>query len=117
MRSPSPRVLSNPVTLYRFAPVYDADAGIDGTAAQYGAPFATNVPASVQLQGSDDVFDGDRPTRVNHYLVYFAADFALGLKDRIDWTDSGITHTLYVTGAVDAAGKRSTWEVSAIEKR
>ena len=78
--------------------------------------MATNVPCSVQLQDSGQEEFGERPTRVNHYVVFFKQDCRLGLKDLIVWVDSGITHNLYVDGQINAAGKASNWAVTATER-
>src|SRR4051812_28349522 len=106
MRSPSARVLSNTVDLYRFAGTQDADAGV--AADPYGAALATSVPCSVQPGDPTRYVDEalGRIVEKTPYHVFFAADPALESDDKIVWVDdAGTTHNLFVSGTANEAGR------------
>lgn len=116
MRSPSPRCLANTVTVYRYAPSQDEDAG--ATFNQTSATvLARSVPCSVQpARPEADYGEGqDRVFQVNQYTVIFPIDYGVNIKDVIVWVDGLVTRTLSVVGAVNWAGRSSAWGVTARE--
>lgn len=117
MPPPSPRCLSNRVALYRLSPTQDEDAGFG--ADPYGPPFATDVPCSVQPAQPVRVLDPAtrRMVESTRYDVMFRDDHSLVVDDKLVWVDeAGTSHTLYVRGAVDQAGRGLAIVVSCEER-
>jgi hypothetical protein len=117
MRKPSTRCLSNRVSLFRFMPVQDDDAGV--AANPYGAAFATSVPCSVQPADPERFLDNDtaRLTEKTMYDVMFRDNYSLKADDKIVWVDElGVSHELIVHGNADQAGRGAAFVVSCEEK-
>ncbi|WP_406699234.1 hypothetical protein V5E97_10190 [Singulisphaera sp. Ch08] len=118
MRSPSSRCLVNRVSLYRFAPTQDADAGV--AADSYGDAFATDIPCSVQPAAPARFLDNDaaRLTEKTHFDVMFAANYELVADDKIVWVDeAGVSHNLFVHGNADQAGRGAAFVVGCEERK
>jgi|GEM_PF-3262948 len=117
MRSPSARCLANRVALYRFLPAQDEDAGLSSSL--YGAPFATNVPCSVQPAPPDRLLDPTlaRVTESTRYHVMFRTNYSLNADDKIAWVDeAGATRELFVRGQADQAGRGAAF-IAICEER
>lgn len=116
--APTAAVLANRVTLYRYAPQQDADGGVDSGTAYSAAPIAANVPCSVQAQSVAQDDGQGRVSLLTYWEVVFATAYALGLRDKVVWTDaSGATRTLFVVGTVDMAGRGGAFGVTCVEKQ
>jgi len=104
MRKPSPRTLSNRVSLYRAVVTQDEDGG---RVVSYGVPFATDVPCSVPAAEPDRFLDPTTgPHREAMYDVIFRDDHSLDVDDKVVWVDgSSVSHNLHVHGSADQAGK------------
>lgn len=116
-RSPSARSLPNRISLYRFAPTQDEDAGVE--ADPYGAAFATDVPCSVQPAEPERIIDGkaSRLGQKTSYHVMFANDPGLVADDKLVWVDAaGTSHNLYVQGCADQAGRGAAFVVRCEER-
>ena len=117
MRKPSSRCLINRVSLYRFAPVQDEDAGV--AANPYGAAFAADVACSVQPAAPERFLDGDTARLIQKTMwnVMFATDYSLATDDKIVWVDTaGVTRNLYCYGNADQAGRGEAFVVSCEER-
>lgn len=116
MRHPSARCLANVVTVYRYAPTQDVDAGAVFNQAT-ATVLARSVPCSVQPARPDANYgeDQDRVSQVNQYIVIFSVDYGINIKDVIVWVDGSVTRTLSVVGSVNWAGRSSAWGVTARE--
>ena len=118
MRSPSSRILTNTVDIYRYAPTQDADGGI--APSPYGAAAATAVACSVQPDDPMRLYD-DKTGRIIEKTVYdvlFATDYSLKADDKLVWTDdAGTTRTLFVMGTANQAGRGGCFSVSAEERQ
>jgi hypothetical protein len=115
-RSPSPRILTNTVDLYRYTGAQDADGGV--AADPYGTALASGVACSVQPDRPRRDLDPStgRLAEKTPYRVYFATDHGLRAGDKIVWVDqTGKTRTLIVAGASDQAGKGGAIAVLAEE--
>lgn len=117
MRKPSSRCLVNTVSLFRFAPVQDEDAGV--AANRYGAAFATGVPCSVQPAEPERFLDGDTARLIQKTMwdVIFRDDYSLATDDKIVWVDTaGVSRKLFVHGNADQAGRGAAFVVSCEER-
>lgn len=115
MRTPSPRALSNRVSLYRADVAQDEDGG---ETMSY-ALFATDVPCSVQPADPERFLDPatGRLIQKTMYSVMFSADHSLKVNDKIVWVDNaGASHNLYVHGSADQAGRGACFVVSTEER-
>lgn len=117
MRKPSSRCLVNRVSLYRFTPTQDEDAGV--TADPYGAAFATDVPCSIQPAAPERFLENDTARLIQKTMwnVMFAANYSLATDDKIVWVDDAVvTHELFVRGNADQAGRGGAFVVSCEER-
>jgi hypothetical protein len=111
---PSANVLVNLVDLYRYAPTQDADAG----AVPAYVLIASAVKCSIQPGSAREVVDDqDRITLVRDWEMYPIADYGLKPRDKIIYVDFGsVTHTIFVEGPIDMAGRGRVWGVTGTEK-
>ena len=120
MRRPSVRILKNTVALYRYAPTQDGNGFAVGDASAYSTLIAASVPCSVQAGEAQVVYDvQQRPSaQVRDYLIVFASDPGLAVRDKIVWIDDlGISHTIFASGpATCAAGRLAAWEAHGTER-
>ena len=117
MRKPSPRCLPNRVALYRFTPAQDEDAGVQSSS--YPSAFAADVPCSVQPDSPTRFFDPitSRLIEQTRYHVMFVENFSLVADDKIVWVDdAGVSHSLFVHGQADQAGRAAAYIVSCEER-
>lgn len=116
MRSPSSRCLANTVTVYRYSPSQDEDAGATFNQAM-ATILAKSVLCSVQPTRPEANYgEGqDRVSQVNQYTVIFPSDYGVNIKDVIVWVDGTTTRTLSVVGSANWAGQSAAWGVSARE--
>jgi len=125
MRSPSGRCLNQIVSLYRYAPKQDADAGVESSGGAFNPatdPNYTLVTASaacgVNPSGSMMLTDSlGRTTESYIYVLQFATDYGLKLKDCATWVDGNTTRNLFVENRTNAAGRQSVFDVEFAERR
>lgn len=110
--TPSTQLLTNTVSLYRYATGQDADAGAVPSNTNL---IATGVSCSVQPQGAEMRTINGRVREVRKYLVFFGGDPGLSTKDLIVWTDVTPSRRLFVPGVLDQAGRAVAWAVPAEE--
>jgi hypothetical protein len=115
LRSPSPRVLKNRVSLFAAIGGPDIDGG-----PQYvysPVPTISNQPASVQYIDAGEVVDElNRVSQVNFYKIIFAVNVKRKPRDKIVWVESGVTHNLIVqANPPSEAGRDSAFIVRAQE--
>jgi hypothetical protein len=120
MRSPSARILTNACDVYPFVPSQDADGGGDPASNYAASPTYTAVPCSAQNTetGRDDGSLGG-PRTANTWFVMFAPSalaYALKINDKLVLSVSGRTHTAFVVGDADGAGRGSYDGVTAEER-
>jgi pyridoxine 5'-phosphate synthase PdxJ len=115
MRKPSARALANRASLYRYRPGQDPDAG---AVADLAGLIAADVACSVQPGDVTTEVVGHRLRQTTTYGVLFREDHALLPRDLIAWVDDeGLTHSLFVVGQLDQAGRAAMWKVEAVEVR
>lgn len=121
MKPPSARVLKNRVDLYRLVPAEDVDGAIVGSGTgpgtAYPAPFATDVPCSVQPQPPDRMTDQERLSAKTIYIVLFAQVHSFKVNDLIVWVDTAaVTHYLFVVRDRDYAGRGAAFGARVEER-
>ncbi|WP_422924492.1 hypothetical protein [Singulisphaera sp. PoT] len=115
MRSPSARLRTGTVDLYRYRPDFDADSG---AVADISSLIAKGVACSVQPISVEQVTQNKRTTQVTKYDLWFFDDHQLAIKDLVVWVDAaGVSHNLFVFGQLPQIGSGLVLKVTAQEVR
>ncbi len=102
MGRPSPNCFTNRVNWYAQRPDQDQD----GSLVASNVPTLANIPCSVQLkEGVREVHENDRVTTYFYGWIEFLIDYGMKIDDKIVWVGNVRTHTLFIDGVTDGAGK------------
>ena len=115
MRSPSSRVLTNRVDIYKSTSGRDTDGGV---VFSYPAlPSFRAAPCTVQPHSSAETEDQGRITKIVIYKIMFGSYLGLSPRDLIVWVDpQGVTHRIFANADRDEAGRGAAWTVFAEER-
>jgi len=116
MMTPSAMVLINCIDIYPAVGSQDAVYGYAPSYAQ--TPSQKGIACSVQYTGVQEVVtELDRITQVDTYTIIFGINPGVKPRDKIVWTEGGITRTLVVQGNPPSeAGRGGPWTIRCIEK-
>lgn len=116
----TPNILVNRANLYRVTPGQDADAGVVGDGTAYPAPFAIDVPCSVQPLEPERRTDQERVgAKIIWRVVFGSVSDAgrLGVNDLVLYVDrNGTNRHLVVTLVRDLAGRGGAFEARCEER-
>ena len=115
MRGPSPRIPINSVSLYRYRPGQDSDAG---AVPDHSSLIAANVDCTVQTMGGNAETVQRRTRDSTDYDILFFEDYQLQPKDLIVWVDeTGRSHSIFVLSWQEQAGRSAAWKAVGKEIR